>query len=142
YSFNEGAGTTVTDLSGNGNHGTIAGAVWTSGGKYGKALSFDGVSSYVGLRNPAPLQPTRSMTWSAWVNAAGTPADDGQIIAKSDDGPGWQLKTSPDTGPHTFGVGVSGVGAAGRTQRYSRTIRALNTWYYVAGVFNAPAQTL
>ena len=35
YSFNEGTGTTVADLSGNGNTGTISGATWTSTGKYG-----------------------------------------------------------------------------------------------------------
>ena len=57
-------------------------------------------SSYVDLGNPASLRLTGSMTWSAQINAAASPADDGQIIAKSDNGPGWQLKTSPDTGPH------------------------------------------
>ena len=28
------------------------------------------------------------------------------------------------------------------TQRYSKTVRALNTWYHVAGVYNASARTL
>jgi hypothetical protein len=42
YSFNEGSGTKVTDLSGSNNHGTISGATWTSSGRYGKALFFDG----------------------------------------------------------------------------------------------------
>ena len=67
---------------------------------------------------------TGSMTWSAWVYATGTPADDGQIVAKSGDGggtAGWQFKTSPDTGPHTFGVAVSSDGNA-HTQRYSATV--------------------
>ena len=54
--------------------------------------------------------------------------------------PGWQLKTSPDTGPHTFGVAVSS--GSGRVQRYSTTVRSLNVWYYVAGVYNAAARTL
>ena len=27
-------------------------------------------------------------------------------------------------------------------QRYSRTVRALNTWYHVAGVYNATTRTL
>ena len=141
YSFDEGAGTTVTDRSGNGNTGRIVGALWTTVGKYGKALSFNGVGSYVDLGNPASLQLTGSMTWSAWINAAANPADDGEIVAKSDNGPGWQIKTSPDTGPHTFGVAVSASGGL-RTQRYSTTVRALNTWYHVAGVYNASARTL
>ena len=54
---------------------------------------------------------------------------------------GWELKTSPDTGPHTFGVAVSSNGTA-VTQRYSSTVRALNTWYHVAGVYNAAAASL
>ena len=81
------------------------------------------------------------MTWSAWVKAAANPADDGQIVAKSDDASGWQFKTSPDTGPHTFGVGVAGATNT-FAQRYSTTVRSLNVWYHVAGVYNASARTL
>ncbi|MBM2845272.1 MAG: pyrrolo-quinoline quinone [Bacteroidetes bacterium] len=141
FSFNEGTGTTVNDISGNGITGTISGATWTTQGKYGNALSFNGASSYVELGNPSLLQITGSMTWSAWVNAAANPPDDGQIIAKSDNNSGWQLKTSPDTGPHTFGVAVS-ASSSSHTQRYSTTVRSLNTWYHVAGVYNATTQTL
>lgn len=140
YSFNEGSGTTLTDLSGNGSNGTINGATWTTG-KYGGALSFNGSSSYVDLGNPASLQLTGSMTWSAWIYALANPGDDGQIVAKSDGSSGWQFKTSPDMGPHTFGVGVS-PSSASLVQRYSTTTRSLNTWYHVAGVYNASARTL
>ena len=141
YSSNEGRGTTISDLSGNGITGTIAGATWTTSGKYGNALSFNGSTSYVDLGNPTALQLTGSMTWSAWVKATANPADDGQIISKSDSSSGWQLKTSPDTGPHTFGIAISASGNV-RVQRYSSTIRSLNTWYHVAGVYNATARTL
>lgn len=141
YNFNEGSGTTVTDTSGHGITGNIVGAAWTTGGRYGNALSFNGSSSYVDLGNPALLNITGSMTWSAWVKAAANPANDGQIVAKSNDTSGWQLKTSPDTGPHTFGVVVS---RANNTfaQRNSNTARSLNVWYHVAGVYNATARTL
>ncbi len=144
YGMNEGSGTTVTDASGNGDTGTLNGATWTTSGKYGKALSFNGTSSYVNLGNPATLKLTGSMTLEAWVLATGNPADDGQIIAKSDSySPlvGWQFKTTPDTGKRTFGIGVSANGSS-ITQRYSKTVLALNTWYHVAGVYNASAQTL
>jgi chitodextrinase len=136
YNFNEGSGSTVTDLSGNNLTGKIVGATWTTGGKYGNALSFNGTSSYVDLGNPAALQLTGSITIEAWVKAAADPTNDGQIVAKSDNTSGWQLKTSPDTGPEAFAVAVTNSSGA-RTQRYSTTIRSLNTWYHVAGVFNA-----
>ena len=130
----------VNDASGNGITGNIIGATWTTGGRNGNALNFNGSNSYGDLGNPALLQSTGSMTWGAWVKATANPADDGQIVAKSDDASGWQLKTSPDTGPHTFGVAVSS--GSGRVQRYSTTVRSLNVWYYVAGVYNAAARTL
>ena len=55
--------------------------------------------------------------------------------------PDGSSKTSPDTGPHTFGVGVAGATNT-FAQRYSTTVRSLNVWYHVAGVYNASARTL
>jgi hypothetical protein len=141
YSFNEGSGTVLNDLSGNGNNGMIYGATWTTKGKYGSALSFNGTNSYVDLGNPASLQLTGSMTLSAWVYIVGNPPDDGQIIAKSDSTGGWQLKTSPDTGVRTFGLMVSSNSST-PVQRYSSLKPATKTWYHVAGVYDANARTM
>src|SRR5215469_5696565 len=68
YGFDEGSGTTVTDLSGNGNNGTISGATWTTSGKYGGALVFNGTSATVNINNTVSLQMTTGMTLEAWVN--------------------------------------------------------------------------
>src|SRR5262249_44378406 len=130
YAFDENNGSTTADASGNGNTATLKGATWTTSGKYSNALSFNGSSSYVDLGTPASLQVSGSMSWTAWVFATGTPSDDGQIIARSDNSSGWQLKTTPDTGSRTFGVAVMGSGATQRTQRYSKTVVALNQWYH------------
>src|SRR5207247_9740744 len=73
--------------------------------------------------------------------ASANPGNDGNIIAKSDSASGWQLKTSPDITPHTFGISVAG-GPNAFAQRYSTTIRSLDVWYYVTGVYNTAAQTL
>jgi uncharacterized repeat protein (TIGR01451 family) len=140
YSFNEGSGTTVTDVSGHNLNGTIVGATWTAGGRFGNALSFDGSTSYVDLGNPSALQLTGSVTIEAWIMAAANPANDGQIVAKSN-GAGWEFKTTPDTGRETFGMQVTGTSGAS-AQRYSTTVRSLNTWYHLAGVYNATAGTL
>ena len=48
WHFDEGSGSVLKDSSGNGNDGVIYGATWVEG-KYGKALSFDGVDDYVSL---------------------------------------------------------------------------------------------
>lgn len=63
--MDEGYGSTVSDASGNGNNGVIYGnATWVNG-KYGKALSFDGVNDYVATTSFS-LAPN-TFTFSAWV---------------------------------------------------------------------------
>jgi len=140
YAFSEGSGTTTKDSSGNGVTGTLSGATWTTAGKYGNALSFNGTSAYVNLGNPNVLKGTGSMSWAAWVYATGNPPDDGNIISKSSGNNGWEFKTSPDTGAHTFAISVTG--STGVAQRNSVTVRALNTWYHVAAVYNTTTRTL
>jgi chitodextrinase len=66
WAFNEGSGTTAADASGNGNVGTITGAQWTTQGRFGDALSFDG-NSTVRVANAPSLNFTSAMTLSAWV---------------------------------------------------------------------------
>ena len=53
YAFDEGSGTTAADASGNGNNGTIGSATWTTTGKYGKALTFNGTSARVTIPDAA-----------------------------------------------------------------------------------------
>src|ERR1700749_3398827 len=56
YAFDEGSGTTVTDASGNGNNGTVSNTTWSTSGKYGGALSFNGTSSRVTSLSAASLK--------------------------------------------------------------------------------------
>src|SRR6185436_4208957 len=67
YSFNEGSGTTASDLSGNNLTGTLGGATWTTSGRFGNALSFNGTSARVTVPDAAPLDVTSAMTLEAWV---------------------------------------------------------------------------
>jgi Concanavalin A-like lectin/glucanases superfamily/Bacterial Ig domain/PKD domain/Glucose / Sorbosone dehydrogenase len=68
YSFNAGSGTTLADVTGNGNTGTITGAAWSTAGKNGGALSFDGTSDWVTIADAVALDLTTGMTLEAWVN--------------------------------------------------------------------------
>jgi N,N-dimethylformamidase beta subunit-like, C-terminal/Concanavalin A-like lectin/glucanases superfamily/Bacterial Ig domain len=68
YGFNEGAGSTVTDSSGNGLTGTTANTSWSASGKYGNALSFNGINSWVTVNDTAALDLTTGLTLEAWVN--------------------------------------------------------------------------
>jgi hypothetical protein len=68
FGFSEGSGTTLADASGSGNNGTVSGATWTGSGKYGSALSFDGVNDWVTVADSASLDLTTGMTLEAWVS--------------------------------------------------------------------------
>ena len=70
YGFNENSGTSATDASGNSNTGTISGATWTTQGKFGNALSFDGSTNWVAVNDSNSLDLTAGMTLEAWVNPA------------------------------------------------------------------------
>jgi hypothetical protein len=67
YSFDAGSGAAVADASGNGNTGTVTGSAWTSQGRYGSALSFDGADDYVSVPDSASLDLGGSLTVEAWV---------------------------------------------------------------------------
>src|SRR5215210_615779 len=67
YSFDAGSGSTVADVSGQGNTGSISGATWTTTAKTGSALSFDGVNDLVSIADSAALDLTIGMTLEAWV---------------------------------------------------------------------------
>jgi hypothetical protein len=68
YNFDEGSGTTLTDLSGKGNNGTITDATWAAG-KFGTALAFTGaLDSFVTVADSATLHLASGMTLEAWVN--------------------------------------------------------------------------
>jgi PKD repeat protein len=69
YGFEEGSGTVAGDSSGTGNHGTISGATWTTAGKFGKALYFDGVNDTVSIADSSSLDLV-NMTLEAWVRPA------------------------------------------------------------------------
>jgi hypothetical protein len=67
YAFDEASGTTVTDVSGRANTGTITGATRTTGHS-GSALTFNGTSNSVTVPDSSSLDLTSAMTLEAWVN--------------------------------------------------------------------------
>jgi glucose/arabinose dehydrogenase len=73
YAFSEGQGLNTADASGNLNTGVLTnGPTWTTG-RYGNAISFDGVNDFVTAPDSASLDLTTTGTIEAWVrlNAVG-----------------------------------------------------------------------
>jgi len=142
YPFSEGTGTTTADVSGNNNTGTLTSTTWTTAGQYGNALVFNGTSAFVDLGNPTTLQITGSMTISAWIKSSAFPGDDAAIVSRrNNDSLGYQLDTTVDTGPRTIGFKLTSSTGANMA-RYGATAMQVNTWYFVAGVYDATARTM
>jgi hypothetical protein len=70
-SMDEYSGLIAYDGSGYSNDGTIDGASWVDG-KFGKALSFDGINDYVKVLHSSSLALTHEVTITAWINFADT----------------------------------------------------------------------
>jgi hypothetical protein len=66
YGFDEPSGTTASDGV-NGHHGTVTGATRVPTGRYGGALSFDGIDDWVSIPHDPALNLSAGMTIEAWV---------------------------------------------------------------------------
>src|SRR5436853_7313995 len=127
YAFSEGSGTTVADTSGNNNNGTISGATWTSAGRFGNALVFNGTSARVTVPNAASLQLTTGMTLEAWVNPTTVTAQWRDVIYKGDDN--YYLEAT------STNASLPGAGATlGNT--FGTAALAANTWTHLATTFD------
>jgi hypothetical protein len=114
------------------NHGTIWGATWTSSGRYGKALMFNGSSNWVTVPDVPTLDLTTGMTLEAWVYPTtssgvrdvlikeGASVDIYNLYARNSVGLAELYAYTPNGGNYT---------AEGSTV-------AANTWTHLAGTYD------
>jgi len=128
YGFNEGAGTSVTDASGNGNNGAIGTATWTAAGKFGQALTFNGSSAMVTVNDAPSLDLTTGMTLEAWVypTAVGWWRD---VIYKGPNDIYYLMGSSNEDTP-----AVGGTFAV--TEARGASSLPLNTWTHLVGTYD------
>ena len=67
WKFDEGAGSSSADSSGNGNIGILYGPTWTTECNLGSCLDFDGLRDFVSVRDSPSLNEIGELTVSAWL---------------------------------------------------------------------------
>jgi PGF-CTERM protein/uncharacterized repeat protein (TIGR01451 family) len=132
--FDEGSGTIARDSSGSGNDGTIYGATWVDG-KYGKALSFDGVDDYVQVPDSDSLDITGAITIEAWIFLREFKSPYSMIISKgaygTDKGAEYEITVDPSGYYEVYRLKNDNYGAEYDIYQFSP-----NTWYHFAITFN------
>jgi hypothetical protein len=132
FGFNEASGTTAVD-SFNDFDGSISGATRVAPGRFGSALSFDGINDSVSIPDTPALTPNAAMTISAWVRPSAL-STWRPVVAK-------ERSTIP-----SYGLYASGSSPQGRpTARIfttsdlttsSNSAFTLNTWTHVGMTWN------
>jgi hypothetical protein len=138
YSFGAGTGTTAKDSSGLNNTGTLSGTIWATAGRFGSALSFNGVNNFVTVNDTASLDLTTGMTLEAWVYPTATMNGWRGIVQKETTGAiVYYLHANSSTNRPATGILV------GTEKQLHGTSRVpLNTWTHLAATYDGATQRL
>jgi hypothetical protein len=131
YSFNETSGTTVTSTTGS-NNGTISGATRTSAGRFGRALSFDGINDRVNINDSNSLDLTNGMTLEAWVRPTALSSWQTVILKERPGNLVYSLYANTNTNRPSIEIATS---SAYSIQTGSSQL-AINTWTHLAATYD------
>ena len=142
WTFDEGAGATAADATGNGHAATLsAGATWATGNVGTHALNVNGSSTGMATATGAVVDTSASFTVSAWVNLASLSGYQTFASIAGTSVAGFFLQLRGDTG--TFAFTRLSSDATGNSTYASATSKPLaGTWYHLIGVDDTVAGTL
>jgi glucose/arabinose dehydrogenase len=141
YNFEELSGNAVTDVSGNGNTGTLTSATRTASGKYGRGVTFNGTTAYMSASDAASLDLGNTGSILVWMNQT-TARDYAGLVHKgaltnfSDEAYSLQFEGTTRR-PSVY----LNSATAGKTLAAS-TALSLATWHHVAVAWDATGMRL
>jgi uncharacterized repeat protein (TIGR03803 family) len=138
YGFNEGAGSIAGDASGRGHFGRIRQARWAAGGRFGRALDFDGIDDWVTVRDAAALDIRYGITLEAWVKPRSLGGWNTIVLKESDDGLAYALYANDDVPRPAGYVRVAGIDQSVAGFEPLR----LNEWTHVAMTYDGAMMRL
>ncbi|OGS34324.1 MAG: hypothetical protein A2474_07610, partial [Elusimicrobia bacterium RIFOXYC2_FULL_34_12] len=133
WRFEENAGTTASDSSGNNNSGTLTNSPQWVTGITGNALQFNG-GNYVSIADSSSLNPVTALTMEAWFKKTEDVSYQ-RVLGKSNY-PNWDYAIFfGNTGSLQACIGIGG------SLKYSTITPALSvgTWYHVAVTYEGTA---
>jgi hypothetical protein len=122
----------LRDVSGHGNHGHIEGATWTSQGRFGAALDFDGGGDAVVVPHGPSLELTQAMTLEAWIYPTTVQTGWRPIVQKEFDA--YFLLASSRTG--AFRPGGGGTFGSATEIVKAPAVLPVNAWTHVAVTYD------
>lgn len=143
--FNEGMGDKVSDLSGNGNDGTLNGPLWVPG-RDGPALDFDGDDDVITAPDSPVYSGLSAITVSFWVNFDdfGGGSDYNFIVAKSNwaSQREWRFRTEVNAIVvwHISNDGASP--GAGNSVQLNKNNFTVGAWHQLVGTYDAANNSL
>lgn len=130
WTFDEGAGATTNDQSGNGNTATLSPTTNWVNGKFGGGLNFNGTNSYVSVSDNVTLDLATSTTVVFWFNAASFPGGQQSVLCKTVSDPNENYRAAVGTNYAYFDYGNANTASG------NPTITA-SSWYQFVGTVTA-----
>jgi concanavalin A-like lectin/glucanase superfamily protein/galactose oxidase-like protein/Big-like domain-containing protein len=131
YGFEETTGTDTVDSSGGARTGTLNGPTRSLTGKFGSALSFDGINDWVTIPDANALDLTNAMTLEAWVRPSAISSWRTVLMKEQSGGLAYGLYANSNTNRPSAHITTSSEQDTRGTAQL-----ALNTWTHLAVTYD------
>jgi hypothetical protein len=129
YTFDEGAGTSATDVISSNTGTLVGGPTWTAGKVGSGAIQFDGVDDYVDTSNITALNRLTSQTVCAWVKLDNAALTNQSVMSKISGSTGLFFQTWINS---SIAYGYHGSNFV----KSQTGVLQSNTWQYWCGVYD------